>query len=99
MTALPLAEDQPTIPLWPTVGQALGLGRASTYEAAKRGEIPGLMSFGRRLVVATATFRRALGIDPSGMGSAGPSESPAPPNRFDPSVATTRSRSDTTPTP
>ena len=66
MTALPLPEEQPTVPLWaddrPCAGRALGLGRASSYEAARRGEIPGLLVFGRRMVVATAALRQALGL-------------------------------------
>jgi hypothetical protein len=60
---LPLAEDRPTIPLWPTAGRALGLSRSSTYAAAKRAELPGLLKIGGRYVVATAAFRRALGLD------------------------------------
>jgi hypothetical protein len=49
-----------TMPLWPDAGQALGLGKNLTYAAAKRGEIPGLMRFGRSFKVARAPFRRAL---------------------------------------
>jgi hypothetical protein len=36
-----------TVPLWPTAGRALGLGRSATYDAAKRGDIPTL-SLSRR---------------------------------------------------
>lgn len=60
--AVPRPEEQPTMPLWPLVGQLLGLGRAATYEAARRGDIP-TMRFGRRITVPTAAFRRMLGID------------------------------------
>lgn len=60
--AVPRPEEQPTMQLWPLVGQLLGLGRAATYEAARRGDIP-TMRFGRRITVPTAAFRRMLGID------------------------------------
>lgn len=49
--------------LWPDVGRLLGLSRASTYEAAKRGEIP-TIRLGARLIVPTAALRRMLQIDP-----------------------------------
>jgi hypothetical protein len=61
--ALPLPEDQPTVPLWPVAGQALGLGRSATYAAATRGDMPGLMRIGGKYVVATAALRRALHLD------------------------------------
>lgn len=48
--------------LWPQVGRLLGLGRAATYEAARRGDIP-TMRFGRRIAVPTAALRRMLRID------------------------------------
>jgi hypothetical protein len=48
--------------LWPDVGQLLGLGRAATYDAARRGDIP-IMHFGRRIVVPAARLRQMLGID------------------------------------
>jgi excisionase family DNA binding protein len=59
---VPQAEDQPTMRLWPEVGRVLGLSRASTYEAARRGDIPAIR-FGRRIVVPTAALRRMLGLD------------------------------------
>lgn len=54
--------EQPTMPLWPDTGCALGLGRSAVYQAAKRGEIP-TIAFGSRLVVPTAALRRLLQID------------------------------------
>ena len=48
--------------LWPEVGQLLGLGRAATYDAARRVDIP-TIRFGRRIVVPTAALRRLLGVD------------------------------------
>lgn len=60
---LPEPEDRPTVPVWPTAGQALGLSRSSTYLAAQRGDLPGLLRIGGRYMVATAALRRALGLD------------------------------------
>lgn len=62
-TALPQPTEQPTVDLWPTAGRALGLGRSATYDAAGRGEIPGLLRIGHSYRVATATLRRTLGLD------------------------------------
>ena len=42
-----LLTSNTSVPLWPTAGKAVGLGRNATYEAAKRGEIP----TGRRIPV------------------------------------------------
>jgi hypothetical protein len=61
---IPDAEEQPTVRLWPTAGQALGLGRSSTFAAAERGEIPAFR-IGGRWVVPTAGLRRKLLLDPS----------------------------------
>lgn len=61
--ALPQPTEQPTVDLWPTAGRALGLGRSATYDAAGRGEIPGLLRIGAKYRVATATLRRTLGLD------------------------------------
>ena len=55
MKAIPLPQEQATMPLWPDVGQILGLGRSATYDAAARGEIPAgawtpARAFGTRFV-------------------------------------------------
>jgi hypothetical protein len=47
------------LPLWPDVGEQLGLSRNGTYDAAKRNEIPTLR-FGRKLVVPVERFERLL---------------------------------------
>ena len=55
--------DKPTklaVPLWPDTGQALGLGRNATYDAARRGEIPTL-TFGRLKKVPWSFYRQCLG--------------------------------------
>ncbi len=62
MKSLPYAEDRPTLRLWPTAGQALGLGRSATYAAAERGEIP-TIRVGGRILVPTAALRRLLHLD------------------------------------
>lgn len=48
-----------TIPLWPDAGEALGLSRNGTYQAAARGEIPTLR-FGKKIVVPMIAFERML---------------------------------------
>ena len=56
------------LPLWPDTGQALGLSRNATYDAAKRGEIP-TVRFGKLLKVPTAALYKMLegaGQKPSG---------------------------------
>jgi hypothetical protein len=51
-----LSKPTTTVPL---AGEAIGLSRNSSYEAAQRGEIPTLQ-FGRRKVVPTAWLRQIL---------------------------------------
>jgi hypothetical protein len=46
--------------LWPAAGQALNLSRNATYKAAQRGEIEGLLKFGRVYRVAVPAFERML---------------------------------------
>ena len=62
MAGIPRAEDQPTLTIWPEVGQALGLSRPAAYAGAKRGEIP-VIKVGRRLLVPTAALHRMLQLD------------------------------------
>jgi len=50
-----------TVPLWPIAGRALGLGRGSTFEAARKGEIE-TIQVGRRRPVPTSFLRRKLGL-------------------------------------
>jgi hypothetical protein len=62
---IPDPADQPTLPLWPDAGQALGLGRGRTFELARRGELPfPVYRLGRSFRVPTAALRRALQLDP-----------------------------------
>jgi excisionase family DNA binding protein len=41
-------------------GAMLGISRGSAYEAAKRGDLPGVLKIGRRLVVSRARLLAAL---------------------------------------
>jgi hypothetical protein len=50
------------LPLWPDTGQALRLGRNSTYNAAEKGDIE-TISFGRLKRVPTSWLRKKLGLD------------------------------------
>ena len=59
-----LAEPTMSVPL---AGQAFGLSRNASYEAARRGEIP-TMRFGKRLRVPTRWVRRKLELDEAGGG-------------------------------
>ncbi len=59
---LPLPQDRATLPVWPDTGRILGLSKASTYEAVRRGDIP-VIRIGRRLLVPTAALRRMLQLD------------------------------------
>ncbi len=52
--------ERATVRLWPEAGRRLGLGRAATYAAAQRGEIP-VLKFGRKLLVPTAKLEKLVG--------------------------------------
>lgn len=60
-SALPDPEQQPTVPLWPTAGQALGIGRSTAYNGARNGDIP-TIRVGDRYLVPTAALRKMLGL-------------------------------------
>ena len=58
---LPDPRVRPTI----TVEEAatlLACSRGTAYQAARRGELPGAIRMGRRVVVATAVLLNALGL-------------------------------------
>lgn len=60
---LPRADERPTLSV-PDAGRLfLGLGRAASYAAARRGELPVLRFGARRLRVSTAEIRRLVGLD------------------------------------
>ncbi|WP_307825197.1 DNA-binding protein [Streptomyces sp. M2CJ-2] len=72
--ALTIAEilDQPAVvPLWPTVGKALGLAESTTYQLAAEGRLPiEVIRLGRRRVVRTIDLHRFLGLAPQENGAA-----------------------------
>ena len=57
--------DQPAlVPLWPTVGQALGLAESTTYQLAAEGRLPiEVIRLGRRRVARTVDLWNFLGIE------------------------------------
>jgi len=61
LTRLPRSEDKPLMRV-AEAGAYLNLGRAASYDACRRGDIPTL-KVGRRLYVPTARFRALLGLD------------------------------------
>jgi hypothetical protein len=65
---IPTAEQQPTVPLWPTAAEAIGIkSRATAYRAAHADQLPfRTLQAGVRLVVPTVELRRALGLDSNG---------------------------------
>jgi hypothetical protein len=73
--ALTIAEilDQPAVvPLWPTVGRALGLAESTTYQLAAENRLPiEVIRLGRRRVARTIDLHRFLGLVPQETG-AGP---------------------------
>ena len=56
---IPLASEQPTLPIWPDVARALNIGsRATAYRLARGGQLPlDLIKVGGRFVVRTAELR------------------------------------------
>ena len=58
-------KSQPTVPVWPHAGKALGLTRSQAYRAAARKEID-TMRFGRVIKVKSVALRKQLGIDATG---------------------------------
>jgi len=48
-----------TMRLWPDAGMLIGIGKAATYDAAHRNQIP-VIRIGRRLLVSRAALDRML---------------------------------------
>lgn len=48
----------------------LGISRNSAYNAARRGELPGVIRIGKRFVVSKVALERLLGISIKGQGAA-----------------------------
>jgi hypothetical protein len=63
LTCRDLLDAPPTVPLWPDAARALGIGRTTALELAKRNEFPvPVIRAGKRWVVPTAALRRVLEI-------------------------------------
>lgn len=71
--ALTIADilDQPAVvPLWPTVGRALGLAESTTYQLAAENRLPfEVIRLGRRRVARTVDLHRFLGLIPEENGN------------------------------
>ena len=62
MSTVPMAEDQPTMTVWPETANALGLSKSTAYVGVARGDIPSIRVAGR-ILVPTAALRRLLRLD------------------------------------
>ncbi|WP_260456832.1 hypothetical protein [Rhodococcus qingshengii] len=70
MAALPnaditkaLQEAGPTVKLWPTAAQALGIGRTSAFKLAKDGNFPvKVLRLGSSYRIVTADLKALLGL-------------------------------------
>jgi excisionase family DNA binding protein len=72
MTPAALRALPPTVPLWPTAAQVLGVGRSTAYEMARSGEWPTrLLRLGKLIRVPTAELLAYVGADqPTNGGTA-----------------------------
>lgn len=58
-----LAHQLPPVISIETAGQLIGASRSSSYEAARRGELP-LLTWGHRRLVVTSLWLERLGLAP-----------------------------------
>lgn len=59
------------VPLWPTVGRALGLAESTTYQLAAEDRLPiEVIRLGRRRVARTVDLHKFLGLLPEATGAA-----------------------------
>ena len=54
-------DEELMVPLWPTAGRVLGLGRDGVYNGVKNGHIPAVR-IGRSLRVPTIWLRKVAGL-------------------------------------
>ena len=54
---------QPTVPVWPHLGKALGVSRNTAYDAARKNEVE-VIRVGSQYRVVSASLRKRLGIEP-----------------------------------
>lgn len=58
------------VKVWPTVGQIYGLGKSTTYDLARRGDLPvPVFRVGGSYRVRSSDLRRHLGLDEAGDGA------------------------------
>jgi hypothetical protein len=66
-TTLAEVRDLATIPVWsgsgPCAARLLGIGRSASYEAARRGDLPGVIRVGHRFVCSVPALLAALGVE------------------------------------
>ncbi|MFM9672749.1 DNA-binding protein [Streptomyces galilaeus] len=76
LTIAEILEQPAVVPLWPTVGRALGLAESTTYQLAAENRLPiEVIRLGRRRVARTIDLHRFLGLIPQENG-AGPGYQP-----------------------
>ncbi|MFQ4148267.1 helix-turn-helix domain-containing protein [Arthrobacter sp. LAPM80] len=57
-----VVQQSMTMPVWPDVGRALGIGRSTTYELVKRDEFPiRILRLGSKRLVSRADLMAYLG--------------------------------------
>ncbi len=56
------ASDRATIKV-EEAAQVLGISRGSAYQAARNGELPGVLRIGHRRLVSVAALLKVLGVD------------------------------------
>lgn len=65
LTIAQILDQPPLVPLWPTVGQALGLAESTTYQLAREGRLPiEVIQLGRRRMARLIDLQRFLGLLP-----------------------------------
>ena len=52
-----------SIPPWPTWGKLNGLSKGTTYALCKQGKVEGLYKVGHQYRIATAPWRKRLGLE------------------------------------
>lgn len=66
-TTLTEVRDLLTVPVWsdggPSAARLLGIGRSAAYEAARTGEMPGVIRVGRLVRVSVPVLLAALGVE------------------------------------
>ncbi|WP_420034666.1 DNA-binding protein [Streptomyces sp. cg28] len=84
LTIAQVLDQPPLVPLWPTVGQALGLAESTTYQLAAENRLPiEVIRLGRRRVCRVVDLHKFLGLIPEAVGTAPEVQSGATATRND----------------